>query len=98
MKQVLWKLLPLHWISSAWYTVFSQAAHLAPPPQFGILEEKNIELIHYLTFNQLPTQSKVNNYTHNSFLESNVGQQLTIIVVKDYSPHFFLNNSMSHLF
>lgn len=39
MKQVLWKLLPLHWISSAWYTVFSQAAHLAPPPQFGILEK-----------------------------------------------------------
>lgn len=36
MKQVLWKLLLLHWISSAWYTVFSQAAHLAPPPRFGI--------------------------------------------------------------
>ena len=37
MKQVLWKLRPLHWISSAWYAVFSQAEHLAPPPQFGIL-------------------------------------------------------------
>ena len=41
MKQVLWKLLPLHWTSSAWYTIFSQAAHLAPPPQFGILPEGN---------------------------------------------------------
>lgn len=39
-KQVLWKLLPLHWISSAWYTVLSQAPHLAPPPQFGILKRE----------------------------------------------------------
>lgn len=48
MKQVLWKLLLLHWISSAWYTVFSQAAHLVPPPQFGIFLGKQSEfLINY---------------------------------------------------
>ena len=54
MKQVLWKLLPLHWISSAWYAVFSQAAHLAPPPQFGILEKQknNLRTAELLNFSQ----------------------------------------------
>lgn len=53
MKQVLWKLLPLHWISSAWYTVFSQAAHLAPPPQLGILEKQQRNAVNNSTNGRL---------------------------------------------
>ena len=45
-KQHLWKLLPSHCTSSAWYTVPWQAPHLFPPPQLGIvvvvLQKKHI--------------------------------------------------------